>query len=116
MAPYKSLELRREDVPHGGHGGCGLQDEQYFVSGGAGFDAAKNSTEDFLIVGNAWLRLAPMANRLNEMIQDRNASIHDRLYKRYFLWSFPWMFDDYLWMKPVSYLFVFLAPPKHPGF
>src|SRR6202007_2165345 len=47
--------------------------QQYFVSDGAGFDAAKNSTEHFLIVGNAWLRLAPMTHRFNEMIQDRNA-------------------------------------------
>ena len=86
------------------------------MSAGAGFDAAKNSPEDSLIVGNAWLGLAPMANRFNEMIQDRNASIHDRLDKWYFLRSFTRMFDDYLWMKPVFYLFVFLAPPEHPCF
>ena len=82
------------------------------MSDGAGFDAAKNGTKHFLIVGNARLGLSPVGNRFNEMIQHRNASIHDRFYKRYFLRGLARMFDDYLWMKTVFYLFVFLAPPR----
>jgi hypothetical protein len=39
---------------------AGLLIQQYFVSDSAGFDAAKNSAKHFLIVGNAWLRLAPV--------------------------------------------------------
>src|SRR5580704_4999828 len=92
---------------------CALGEED-FTSNGRRLDASKDCTKHLEVIRYAWLRLSPMRNRFNEMIQDGHAPVADRLLKRDLLQGAAGTFDEYYRIKPVPHLFVLLASPEHP--